>query len=285
LRRVAPSAQLSPDYHRGVPGAEPYPLWIEPDRRLRFEDVVALMRDHYEGTPWDMTQGVDAGPFGSPNRWRPMTWTVDGADYSWERPISTQQTGYSFISQSRAWLPDAVGGVLWYGVDDTYTTCYVPLYCGIEAVPTAYAAGTLRRFSWDSAWWVFNFVANLANLKYSAMIADIQVVQQELESRATWLQPAFEKVACEVAQADPQLLASFLTDYSLWRAGDVVDRWRQLGEDLLTRYNDGYVQDEDGHPQEVGYQESWLRDVLRLRPEAFRMHGAPGDSLPTELPY
>ena len=100
----------------------PYPLWITPDEKLAVADVMALMRDHYEGTDYDMTRGIDAGPFGTPNRWRPMTWEVDGRKYSWERPISTQQTGFSFVSQSRSWLPDAIGGVYWYGLDDTYTS-------------------------------------------------------------------------------------------------------------------------------------------------------------------
>ena len=131
-----------------IPTAEPYPLWIEPESKLSLADVMALMRDHYEGTDYDMTKGVDAGPYATPNRWRPMSWEVDGAEYTWERPISTQQTGFSFISQSRSWLPDAVGGVYWYGLDDTYTSVYIPLYAGIDRVPPSrsrWAASTDSR--------------------------------------------------------------------------------------------------------------------------------------------
>ena len=175
------AAGLDPAYHRGDPGAAPYPLWIGPDAKLSVADVMALMRDHYEGTDLDMTEGVDAGPYGNPYRWRPMGFEVDGVSYTWERPISTQQTGFSMVCQSRSWLPDAVGGVYWYGVDDTYFTCYVPLYCGIEAVPRSFAHGSLGTFEWESAWWVFNFVSNFANLKYSYMIRDIQAVQADLE--------------------------------------------------------------------------------------------------------
>jgi dipeptidase len=284
-RRCAPSLELSPDYHRGVPGAEPYPLWIKPDQKLALADVFRLMRDHYEGTPFDMTRGVDAGAFGSPNRWRPMTWEQEGQEYSWERPISTQQTGFSYVAQSRAWLPAPVGGVLWYGVDDTYTTCYTPLYCGIDAVPTAYAVGNLQQFSWDSAWWVFNLVANYANLKYSYMIEDIRQVQHELESTALALQPAVEAAAVELASRDPQLLKVYLTDYSRSRAEQVVARWQDLAEQLFTKYNDGYVKDEEGQPQEVGYPEAWLRAVVRERPEQFRLPSWGADSLRTELPY
>ena len=277
FRRAAPSLNLSPDYQRGVEGAEPYPLWIKPDKKLSVADVMALNRDHYEGTDYDMTKGLDAGPHGTPNRWRPITWTVDGVEYTWERPISTQQTGFSFVSQSRSWLPNAVGGVYWYGVDDTYTTCYVPLYCGIDALPESYTVGGLGSFSWDSAWWVFNFVANYANVRYADMIVDIHAVQSELEGTLFALQPAVEKTAVELAESDPELLTRFLTDYSVSHAEMVVKRWRALGEHLVQKYNDGYVQDENGRPQERGYDESWLRKVLEARPNQFRLPEKPAE--------
>ncbi|MEJ2580220.1 MAG: C69 family dipeptidase, partial [Acidobacteriota bacterium] len=199
FRRAAPSLELDPDYHRGVSGATPYPLWVKPDTKLSVADVMALMRDHYEGTPYDMTRGVDAGPFGNPNRWRPISWEVDGTSYTWERPISTQQTGFSFVSQSRSWLPDPIGGVYWYGLDDTYTSCYVPLYAGINRLPQSFTVGRIDRFSWDSAWWVFNFVANIANLKYAYMVEDILVVQRELEGRYLAMQPVIEETALALA--------------------------------------------------------------------------------------
>jgi dipeptidase len=277
LRRAAPSQSLSPDYFRGVEGAEPYPLWIKPDEKLSMADVFALMRDHFEGTDFDMTNGVDAGPHGTPNRWRPIHWTIDGVEYGWERPISTQQTGFTFVSQSRAWLPDPIGGVYWYGVDDTYFSCYVPLYCGISALPESYNVGSLDKFSWDSAWWVFNFVANYANLRYSDMRGDIQAVQGDLESTLLALQPAVEKTAVELHKSNPELMSRYLTDYSVSHAELVVKRWRQLGEYLIQKYNDGYVQDERGRPQEQGYSEAWLRKVLSERPEQFRLQEKPAD--------
>ncbi|MFH1845480.1 MAG: C69 family dipeptidase [bacterium] len=285
FRRCAPSLELTPDHHRAVPGSAPYPLWIKPDRKLSVADVFSLMRDHYEGTPYDMAQGVDAGPYGTPNRWRPMTWELDDVKYSWERPISTQQTGFSFVSQSRDWLPDPIGGLLWYGVDDTYTTCYIPLYCGISDVPPAYARGSLSQFTWDSAWWVFNFVANYANLKYSYMIADIREVQSDLEGAALALQPEVERAAVAMAQNDPELLALYLTDYSGGRAARTVERWTELGEFLLTKYNDGYVKDDAGRPQEHGYPEVWLRAVTQQRPDIFKLKEWGADTLRTELPY
>ncbi len=283
FRRAAPSLDLDPAFHRGDSAAEPYPLWIKPDRKLSVADVMTLMRDHYEDTPYDMTRGVDAGPFGTPNRWRPMRWEVDGEPYTWERPISTQQTGFSFVSQSRSWLPDAVGGVLWYGLDDTYTSCYVPLYAGISRVPESYTVGTIKQFSWDSAWWVFNFVANIANLKYAFMVEDILEVQRELEDRFLAMQPVVEQAALALADSDPGLMTEYLTQYSVGQAEEVVRRWKVLGEYLLTTYNDGYVADGDDESVERGYPEAWLREVVRARPDQFRLDEPEAE--PTDLPY
>jgi len=285
FRRAAPSRVFSPDYHRGVEGAEPYPLWIKPDSKLTRRDVFDLMRDHYEGTEYDMTRGVDAGPFGSPNRWRPMTWTLDGEDYTWERPISTQQTGFSFVSQSRRDMPDAIGGVLWYGVDDTYFTVYVPIYAGSRSVPETFARGDMAKFSWDSAWWVFNFVANYANLRYSLMKEDIQAVQKELEDNFSVMQPVMEKAAKELFKTDPDLARVWLEDYSRSSADRAVKRYVELAEDLVRKYNDGYIQVEPGREREEGYGEEWLRDVIRLRPDQFKLRRWDADSLETDLPY
>ncbi|MBU8933358.1 MAG: C69 family dipeptidase [candidate division Zixibacteria bacterium] len=276
FRRAAPSQDFSADYHRGVVDAEPYPLWIKPDTKLSIADVFALMRDHYEGTDFDATQGIDAGPYGTPNRWRPLTWhDPDNADttmeYGWERSISTQQTGFSFVSQSRSWLPDPIGGVYWYGVDDTYMTCYVPLYCGINAVPESFARGSLSAFSWESAWWVFNLVANYANLKYSYMAPEILAVQAELEGACFKLQPVIEKAALELCETDHELMTRYLTGYSVGQGEQTMARWKQLAEHLITKYNDGYVQNEEHRPKDKGYPDSWLRRVLKERPDQFKL--------------
>jgi len=283
FRRAAPSLGLPVDFSRGVPGARPYPLWIKPDRRLSVQDVMALMRDHYEGTPLDMTSGLDAGPYGSPLRARPMTFKLDGETYTWERPISTQQTGCSFVAHSRSFLPDWVGGVLWYGVDDTFTSCYVPLYAGISAVPPSFARGSFQRFSWDSAWWVFNVVANYAQLKFSLMVKDIVKVQQELEGNFFALQPAVEKTALEMLTSDPERARRFLTDYSVSAGEQVFRRWRELGESLFTKYNDGYVRNDAGEPQELGYPETWLREVVKSNPQRFRV--PPDDVITSPVSY
>jgi len=281
FRRAAPSQEFSSDYHRGVEGAEPYPLFIKPDHKLSVDDVFALMRDHYEGTEYDMTQGVDAGPYGDPVRWRPMGYEVDGEQYTWERPISTQQTGFSMVTQSRNWLPDPIGGVTWYGLDDTDFTCYTPLYCGITDLPASYATGSISRFSWDSAWWVFNFVSNLSSTRYALMIEDVRAAQQSIEGYLRDLQPAVEQTATALHEQDPDLAVRYLTDHSVSHGESVVRQWRELGEALLTKYNDGYVKDADGRPQEVGYPEPWLRHVTKQRPDQFRL---PEDGSEVEEP-
>ncbi len=271
FRRCAPSMNLSPDFQRGVEGTKPYPLWIKPDKKLALQDVMRVMRDHYEGTPFDMTKGVDAGPFGSPLRCRGLTWEVDGTQYSWERPISTQQTAFSFISQSRDWLPDPIGGVYWYGLDDTFTSCYVPLYCCIDSLPKSFTVGNIQKFTWDSAWWIFNFVANFANLRYKDMVQDILKVQTVLEGQLLELQPVIEKTAIELLDKDPELMVRFLTNYSVSQGDMVVKRWIELGEHLICKYNDGYVKDENGRAQGVGYPSEWLKTVLKTKPEQFKL--------------
>jgi len=263
FRRAAPSKHFSPAYARGDQSAQPYPLWIKPDRKLSVADVFSLMRDHYEGTPFDMTQGIDAGPYGTPNRWRPISWKVDSVEYAWERPISTQQTGFSYVSQSRAWLPDGIGGLLWYGLDDTYTSCYMPVYCSADKFAKPLQTGSLKKFSWDSARWIFNLVANYANLKYSYMVKDIQKVQTELESAFLSAQPEVEKKALQWYGQNPDSMRSYLTAYSVNAQNKVFERWRELAAFLITKYNDGYVQDRPGHPTEKGYPKSWLRRVVK----------------------
>lgn len=271
FRRCSPGLKLESDYHRGTEGAAPYPLWVKPEGKLDVAGVFDLMRDHYEGTEQDMTQGVDAGPYGNPSRWRPMGFELDEESYTWERPISTQQTGFSMVTQSRSWLPDPVGGVTWYGLDDTWFTCYMPLYCSMNAVPESYARGSLEQFSWNSAWWTFNFVSNFAALKYSFMSADIRAVQNDLEGQLLALQPAVDKTAAQLAEDDPDLMTAYLTDYCVQHAEDVVRKWKDLGEYLITTYNDGYVKDADGRVQEMGYPENWLRTVIQAHPEKYKL--------------
>jgi dipeptidase len=273
FRRAAPSLSLPASMIMGDPKAERLPLWIKPERKLAVADVMALMRDHYQGTELDMTKDVGAGPFALPYRWRPMTWEVDGGKYVHERAISTQQTAYTVVSQSRSWLPAPVGGVLWFGLDDTYSTVYMPMYMGMKRVPRSLAVGTgdFSRFSWDSAFWTFNFVANWAYSRYSDMIVDVQRVQREIEGRFLADQAEVEKAALELHARAPGLARDYLTEYSVRSAEETVARWRTLGEHLVWKYLDGNVRDSQGKVTHPKYPESWYGRIVADHGDVVKM--------------
>ncbi|WP_165073172.1 dipeptidase [Paludisphaera rhizosphaerae] len=261
-RRSTPSANFSDAWFRGEEGSEDYPLFIKPDRPLELADVMGLMRDHYEGTPYDMTKGVDAGPFGSPLRARDLKFKVDGKDYMWERPISTQQAGFVVVNQMRANLPDAVGGVSWFTPDEASTSCFTPLYCSIDALPASYVSGDYGKFSWDSAWWVTNLVSNLTYDRWSRVFPDVKKAQAEREGALLKMQPVVEETATKLAADDPTLTRAFLTNYSVSTAYAVFRRWRELAEAILTKHVDAYQKDDRGEAQAPGYSPEWLRKVV-----------------------
>jgi len=280
FRRVAPSMEFDVDFVNGkTPEDVELPLWIKPERKLSVRDVMALMRDHFEDSPMDLTRGVGAGAYELPYRWRPLIWEVDGVKYQNERAVSTQQTGFSFVSQSRSKLPDPIGGVLWFAVDDTASTVYVPMYCGIRKVPYHYAAGTgsFTEFNWDSAFWVFNFVSNWAYTRYKDMIVDILKVQEELEGGFLAAQVGVEKAAMSLYRRAPELAREYLTDYSAGQAEKVVKRWRRLGEELLMKYMDGNVRDESGGVTHPGYPGAWYQRIVKERGEHFKVRRFPGE--------
>jgi len=228
-------------YAMGDKNAERLPLWVKPNRKLDVQDVMSLMRDHFEGTPMDMTQDVGAGPFHCPYRWRPMDFEVDGKKYVHERAISTQQTGFSFVAQCRGWLPSKLGGVIWFGVDDTYSTCYCPIYCGVTQVPVCFEEGngSMSRYSETAAFWLFNRVSNFCYLRYDSMIVDVRQVQQELETDFVRDELAHAK---RWAQEDNERrLVGELNRFSNERAERMMRRWKELDQMLLMKYIDGNI--------------------------------------------
>ena len=254
------------------------PLWVKPDKKVSVHDVMELMRDHYEGTKMDMTNDIGAGPFNCPYRWRPMTWQVDSVGYINERATSTQQTGFVFVSQSRSWLPDWIGGIHWFGVDDTYTTVFSPMYCGITKVPESYAEGngSMIKYSPTSAFWAFNFVSNWAYTKYSYMIKDIQKVQRELEFKyIDEVTTKIDKEALALMKTDKNKAQAYLTKFSDNTGNATVKRWQELGQYLLVKYMDGNIKKEkDGKfedngtgqavmPNQFGYPEWWMKEIVR----------------------
>jgi dipeptidase len=271
FNRAAPSEQFSPDYWRCVEGAEPYPLFVKPDQPITVQAMIGLVRDHFHGTPFYTGQGIASGPYNNPYRWRPIFFQLeeDGPQYAWERTISQPQTGFSFISQSRSWLPDAIGGIFWYGVDDTYSNAYMPLYMGMNRPPKSLITGNIVDFDWDSAFWVFSHVANYAYGLYSFMIQDIKKVQREVEDRAHAMTAAIDVAAQQLYKNDHKMMEEYLTDFSVSNAEYTVQRWRELGYYLFSKYNDRYIRtgtDLRPWPEGIGYPEDFLRRAVEERP-------------------
>lgn len=266
------------DYALGQNLNNRMPLWIRPKRQVSAADMMAFMRDTFEGTPLDMTQDVGAGPFAKPYRWRPLTWTVDDRQYFNERAVATQQTAFVFVTQSRSWLPDPIGGLLWFGVDDAKSTVFVPMYAGITCAPRPYAAGNGDMMTWsdDAAFWVFNQVAHLAYTRYRDVIADVRVVQQELETRFLEQIPTVDQAAAELYQTSPVRAAEYLTEHSATQGAETVRRWRELYRHLFIKYMDGNVKAPDP-PQRnpkvswPGYGEDWYRRIVRETGEHFKV--------------
>ena len=274
FRKVSSGMDKYESYAMGEDLHNRMPLWVKPDKKLSVQDVMAMMRDHYEGTPMDMTQDIGAGPFGCGYRWRPLTWKVDGKTYFNERATSTQQTGFSFVAQSRKDLPDPIGGIFWFGVDDTYSTVYTPMYCGITKVPHEFAVGNgdMMTFSDDAAFWVFNQVSNFAYTRYNVIIPEIQLVQHELENKYVSEVKAIDIAASELYAKDPAAARKFLTDYSVLQGANTVKVWKKLYAYLFTKYMDGNIKEKAEVPegykfhnpklQQPGYGEAWYKRIV-----------------------
>ena len=259
-------------YIRGE-SLERLPLYIKPDKKLSAHDVMGLMRDHYEGTELDMTKGIAAGPYNMPYRWRPLTWDYNGEEYFNERPISTPQTGFSFVSQSRSNLPREVGGVLWFGVDDSYFTVYTPMYASMTSIPYCFSheAGSFSRFSWDSAFWIFNFVANFSYPRYSVIIGDVQKIQNELEGEYLAKQENIESAALSLLKDSKGQAIEYLTNYSLTSAENTIKKWKHLGENLILKYMDGLAKDEFFKPKNIGYSDEFKKMMVEESGESLKM--------------
>jgi dipeptidase len=224
-----------------------------------------------------MTRDWGAGPYQCIVRWRPLTWEVDGITYFNERAISTQQTGFSFVAQMRSWLPDPIGGIHWFGVDDTYSTVYSPMYCGINDVPESFAAGNgaMMEFNDDAAFWVFNQVSNFAYTRYNLMIPEIRKKQRELEHYYMTMTGSVDKIATELYKKDENASRSFLTDYSKSAGNNTVYEWKKLYHYLFTKYMDGNIKEEiegEQNPElrQPGYGEEWYRNLIKETGDRFR---------------
>jgi len=214
------------------------PLWIQPNHKVSVQEIKDCMRDQYEGTPLDITQGVDAGPWHSKLRYGSLGFKLDSVQYWYERPIATQQTGWSFVSQMRSAETAYAGGIFWFGVDDAATSVYVPMYSTITRVPECFREGNgdMLTFSWTSAWWVFNVVANWAYTKASAMRPEITTHQRMWEEKFNGQMKAIDETVAKMS-ADQRV--KFLTNYSCAQAERVTKDWQELAIYLLVKYLDG----------------------------------------------
>lgn len=278
FKEVAADMDQYMDYAMGYDLTNRMPLWVKPERKLSVEDLISFKRDYLQGTDFDLSQDIGAGPWGRPYRWRPLTWEIDGKQYFHERTTATQQTAFSFITQSRKDYPGPIGGIIWFGVDDANTSVYVPMYAGIRRAPESYREGygSILDYKEDAAFWVFNKVAHLAYLKYSMKLPEIQKVQTELESSFMEFVPSIDKAAMELYNKDPELAKDFLTNFSVSMGNYTVERWEELYRFLLVKFLDGNIKKEENgvfltnewgkypiveHPE---YPEWWLRTIIDL---------------------
>lgn len=264
---------------------EPMPLYVKPSRKIGVRDMQQMLRDHFDGTPLDMANAVGAGPWNTPYRFAPLIWKSDSTEYVHERPIATQQTGFTLVAQLRNWLPDPVGGILWFGVDDSNMSVYNPIFCGVSSVPECYREGNgdLCTFSWTSAFWINNWVANQVYLRYSQMYPDVRKVQSELEDSYPAAVKAVEEKALAFYKDSPEKAVALLTEFSDSIAENATARYKLLGEYLLVKYMDGRVKKEEGgkfkrsaegypeSPSSPGYSDAYYREIVEKDGDRMRV--------------
>jgi dipeptidase len=263
MDKLAPSRQFSPWVKDGY--TRDYPFSIRPDKKLTRTEVRNLLRDHYEGTEFDMTKGVAAGPFGSPYRYfgdydssgdvADPTRVHEGA---WERPLSVYYCTYSYVCEGRSWLPDPIGGILWFGNGKPAATCYTPFYAGITEIAEPYRTSDSRQYTRDSAFWAFNFVENWASLNYRDMSKDIDAKRETMETAADGAMEDADRKALDLHKTSPESARAYLTDFSINTANNVFLTWQQFGDDLIARYADGGLNYPGQLNIKTGYPREWL---------------------------
>lgn len=266
------------DYAMGHNAKNRLPLYIKPAQKLTVKMVADVMRDHYEGTALDMTKDAGAGGHALPYRWRPMGFKVDGVSYTNERAIATQQTGFWLLGQARNWLPDEVGGIFWFGVDDAATSALTPIYSSTLRVPECFRVGNgdMLTYSPTSAFWLFNRVTNFAYLLYDRVAPEIRKVGDKHEIDAIERTAAIDEAAMMLYKESPQKAREFLTDYSVNTAQELFAKWDKLDKYLLVKFMDGNIKKQDANgcfldngyskaippmPSQPGYSEMWKRTV------------------------
>ncbi len=268
--RLAPSLNLSPYVENSYTRALPFT--IKPDEKVNITTALSLFRDHYEGTEFDLTTGIAAGPFENPYRYLgPADAHTDFQNASYTevrsganpRPVSAIFCSYSYIAQARSSLPDPVGGVLWFGPAVAYETVYAPMYAGAENVSSSYIIGNRTQYDPDAAYWTFDLVTNWAMLRYGAMIVDIRATQSELEAQSIEaVMETDQKAVTLIAEGDEDGARSLLTNFTVQRGDEIIDEWQHLTGMLIVKYSNGLITDPLTEAvDEPGYPAEWLQEA------------------------
>ena len=276
FNRYASGMERYFDFVDMVEDAEVLPLYVKPDRLLSHRDIQDALGDHFEGTPWDMTKDVGGGPFHSPYRWRPMHFEVDGVTYTHERAIGTQQTGFSFVAEMRGWLPREVGAKTWFAADDAATAIFMPIYNNILEAPLCLRVGNgdMLTFSWTSAFWMTNWVANQCYSRYEDMKVDVDRVRNKIMDRWDAETDSIDAQAVALLKNSTSDVTAFLNEYTARESNGATEAYKELGIYLLVKYLDGNIkQEKDGEfartpygmadrPQQPKYSEEFYRAIV-----------------------
>ena len=268
------------------PDAQDMPLWVVPNKKVSVQDVENVMRDHYEGTPLSVADGSDIGGgiWEMPYRPTPLMYKVDGKQYFNERPVSTQQSGFVFVSQMRSWLPREIGGVFWFANDDANMAAFTPVYCSMTQRPECYntPGADALHFSKKNAYWVCNMTSNMVYPRYSLMFPSLKEVRDSLDNSYFAAQAGVEKKAQELYAQNPQAAVKYLNDYSVEKAQQMLARWNQLFEFMVVKYNDMIIKPTDKNgtfkktpyglgatPVRPGYPEKFAKQLVKQSGDKF----------------
>jgi dipeptidase len=255
---VASSKNFSPD----TPNMD-FPFSVKPDKKLSLQDVIDITRDKYQGTPFDPAEGLRGGPFSNPN-YHPRPVRIDKDTFNTPRAISVNRAEYTTVTQSRSWLPDPIGGIVWLAFGAQDTACYMPLYAGITEIPHSFSIGDHWVFNRESARWAFDYVDFHAQVAYSHAIQDVKKAQDKWEKTAIEKVPAIDITAKELSEQDASLAIKFLTDYCLNNANKVIEAWWELGDQLLVKYNHlGIYDTENRRRSNLPYPEWWIKEMVK----------------------
>jgi len=262
------------------------PLWVKPNQKVSLHDMFGFMRDHLENTELDMSQDVGAGSYNKPYRWRPLTWKVDDVAYCNERATATQQTGFSFIAQARTWLPNEIGGIIWWGVDDASGTVYMPMYASITKIPYNFERGNGAMMEWSetSGFWIFNQVQNFVYTRYNLIHPDVEAAQQKLEKEFVEMTPAVDAAAKSLFDSNKEMAVEYLTNYSNSVGERTFKTWKGLYAKLFLKFMDGNIKVKNEVPEghiyvnpdlkQPGYSEGKYRQIATQTGDKLKVIGS-----------